>query len=64
MQLSNCIVNVLNQYETSKTFLVWSITPNMRVTYHCLPCNKEFIEIHMAKEHSDSTGHEFMEREL
>ena len=35
----------------------------MRVIYHCLPCNKEFVNIHMAKEHGDSTGHEFMERE-
>lgn len=56
MQLSNCIANeILNWVGPRIT--------DMRVTYHCLPCNKEFIDIHMAKEHSDSTGHEFMERE-
>ena len=35
----------------------------MKITYHCLPCNKEFVDMQMAKEHIDSTGHEFMERQ-
>ena len=36
----------------------------VKVTYHCLPCNKEFVDMQMAKEHIDSTGHELMERQL
>lgn len=65
MQLSSCIANEINAI-TIKKQKFFQFDPqfsNMRVTYHCLPCKKEFIDLHMAKKHSDSTGHEFMERE-
>ena len=60
VQSSAIIINV-DQYETSKLFLVWCIISNMRVASHCLPC--KFIDIKMAKQHSDLTGLELMERE-
>jgi len=27
-----------------------------KVTYHCVPCKKEFVDMQLAKEHIDSTG--------
>jgi hypothetical protein len=32
--------------------------------YRCLPCNKEFNDMQITKEHIESTGHELMERQL
>ena len=36
----------------------------MKESYHCLPCNKEFIDKELAKDHRKSTGHEVIERTL
>ena len=36
----------------------------MKVTYHCVPCKKEFIDMQLAKEHVDLTGHEIMEKPM
>jgi hypothetical protein len=36
----------------------------VKITYHCVPCKKELVNMHMAKEHVDSTGHEIMEKYL
>ena len=36
----------------------------MKESYHCLSCDKDFIDKEMAKEHKESTGHEVIERVL
>jgi hypothetical protein len=36
----------------------------MKESFHCLPCNKEFIDEEMATEHKRSTGHKVIERIL
>jgi DNA-directed RNA polymerase subunit RPC12/RpoP len=36
----------------------------MKQSYHCLSCNKDFIDRDMAKEHRQSTSHEIVERTL
>ena len=37
---------------------------DMKISYHCNPCDKEFIDKEMAMEHKASTGHEIIERTL
>jgi hypothetical protein len=37
---------------------------DMKISYHCNPCDKEFIDKEMAKDHKASTGHEIIERKL
>ena len=36
----------------------------MKESYHCMPCDKDFIEKAMAKSHRRSTGHQIIERIL
>ena len=36
----------------------------MKESYHCMPCDKDFIDKELAKEHRKSTGHEVIERTL
>ncbi len=36
----------------------------MKESYHCMPCDKEFIEQVTAKSHKRSTGHQVIERIL
>jgi|GEM_PF-2424771 len=36
----------------------------MKESYHCMPCDKEFIEKAMARNHKKSTGHQIIERIL
>lgn len=51
---------------TRTTFLFHDaeLTHTMKESYHCLPCDKEFIDREMAKDHRNSTGHEVIERKL
>lgn len=36
----------------------------MKQSYHCRPCDKEFIEADLAAEHRQATGHEVIQRRL
>jgi DNA-directed RNA polymerase subunit RPC12/RpoP len=36
----------------------------MKHSYHCLSCDKDFIEKDMAEDHKKLTGHEIIERAL
>jgi hypothetical protein len=36
----------------------------MKESFHCFPCNKEFIDEEIAREHRRSTGHKVIERIL
>ena len=36
----------------------------MKESYHCVACNKDFIDKEMAKDHGETTGHEIIERTL
>lgn len=36
----------------------------MNESYHCRPCDKEFIEEDMAAKHRRATGHEVIHRRL
>ena len=36
----------------------------MKQSYHCLSCDKEFIDKYMAEEHKKTTGHDVIERRL
>jgi predicted transcriptional regulator len=37
---------------------------DMKISYHCNQCDKEFIDKEMAMEHKASTGHEIIQRTL
>jgi len=36
----------------------------MKQSYHCLYCDKDFIDKDMAEDHKKATGHEVIERKL
>ena len=36
----------------------------MKHSYHCLLCDKEFIDKDMADDHKKATGHRIVERKL
>lgn len=36
----------------------------MKESYHCRPCDKEFIEADLAAQHRKMTGHEIIQRKL
>jgi hypothetical protein len=36
----------------------------MKHSYHCLYCDKDFIDKDMAEDHKKTTGHEVIERTL
>jgi DNA-directed RNA polymerase subunit RPC12/RpoP len=36
----------------------------MKQSYHCLSCDKDFIDKDMAEDHKKTTGHEVIERTL
>lgn len=38
--------------------------PFMKESYHCRPCDKEFIEADLAAQHRQRTGHEVIQRRL
>jgi DNA-directed RNA polymerase subunit RPC12/RpoP len=37
---------------------------DMKISYHCNQCDKEFIDKEMAMDHKASTRHEIIERRL
>jgi hypothetical protein len=41
-----------------------SVGSDMKESYHCLPCDKAFIDEDMARDHQNSTGHQVIERKL
>ena len=45
-------------------FRVHSSDDNMKISYHCNQCDKEFIDKEMAMEHKASTRHEIIQRTL
>ena len=36
----------------------------MKQSYHCLSCDKDFIDKDMAEDHGKTTGHQVIERNL
>jgi hypothetical protein len=34
----------------------------MKIVYHCVPCNKDFTDIDLARDHSKSLCHDFFEK--
>jgi DNA-directed RNA polymerase subunit RPC12/RpoP len=36
----------------------------MKQSYHCMSCDKDFIDKDMADDHKKSTGHSILERKL
>lgn len=49
----------------TETLLMYEINDlSMKESYHCVPCNKEFIDKDVAKDHKESTGHQVIERIL
>jgi ABC-type protease/lipase transport system fused ATPase/permease subunit len=49
-----------------RIFMVYRVhsSDDMKISYHCNPCDKEFIDKEMAMDHKASTGHEIIERTL
>jgi hypothetical protein len=48
------------------TFLIFNVAhilfKRMKIVYHCVPCNKNFTDIDLAKDHSKSLCHDVFEK--